>query len=113
MSYCRFGWDGSDVYVYPSGQGIECCGCKLKQNFTAGTPEEMISHLALHRRAGHYVPPAAIDRLWNEIPGAQAPVTPEPAALTIASIQMEVALLNHRIGELQKQQDEENKGQKV
>jgi len=105
MSYCRFAWDGSDVYVFPSGQGIECCGCKLQQNYTAGTPEEMIAHLALHRRAGHYVPPEAINRLWHEIPGATTRREPEPTTLTIASIQLEVALMQARVEELQKKKN--------
>lgn len=26
MSYCRFASDGSDVYVFESDYGIECCG---------------------------------------------------------------------------------------
>jgi len=85
MSYCRFAWDGSDVYVYPSAHGIVCSGCRFEKNFagdfTAGTPEEMIAHLALHRRAGHYVPPYAVEALWLDIPGAGDPVNPEPEEL--------------------------------
>jgi hypothetical protein len=111
MSYCRFAWGGSDVYVYRSAGGIECCGCRFGTNFTAGTPEEMIAHLATHRRAGHFVPPEAIELLWNEIPGAESPRAPEPVTLTIASIQMEVAMMQARIEELQKQKNQEEKGQ--
>jgi hypothetical protein len=103
MSFCRFAWDGSEVYVFGSSSGIECCGCKLQQNFTAGTPEEMITHLALHRRAGHYVPLYAIERLWAEIPGATAPNQGQPNGMTIASLMMQVAMLNERIEELKKQ----------
>lgn len=30
MSYCRFGWDGSDVYVYADYRGqFCCCACSL------------------------------------------------------------------------------------
>lgn len=85
MSYCRFGWDGSDVYVFPSSGGIECQWCGLLNDmgsFVAHCPEEMIAHLAAHRRTGHFVPQEAIDRLWNEIPGADKPVRQEPEELT-------------------------------
>lgn len=82
MSYCRFAWDGSDVYVYESAQGIECCGCRFDEHVTVQAPEEMIAHLARHRRSGHFVPEHAITGLWADIPGAQRPPDGEPALMT-------------------------------
>lgn len=81
MSYCRFAWDGSDVYVYPSDSGITCCACSLG-GFHGTSPEEAIAHLAAHRRAGDFVPPYAIALLWEEIPGAAKPTRPAPPGMT-------------------------------
>jgi hypothetical protein len=94
MSYCRFAWDGSDVYVYLSATSnrFECCGCVLATGDVGpsfATPEEMITHLAAHRRAGHFVPDYAITGLWSEIPGAIEPTTPEPEAFTRAKQSVE------------------------
>ena len=90
MSYCRFAWNGSDVYVYGGSEGLVCCGCHLFPDtfFTAQTPEDMIAHLAEHKKAGHFVPTYAIDRLWQEIEGPNEPVTPEPESLTQAREQI-------------------------
>jgi hypothetical protein len=67
MSYCRFFWDGSDVYVYESDRGIECCGCALNEyGVTLETPAEMIEHLMEHRAAGHCVPEYALEALREE-----------------------------------------------
>jgi hypothetical protein len=75
MSYCRFGWGGSDVYVYEDvSLGIYCCGCALTPGgFIAGNPgadhvaaDVMVAHLKEHRRAGHTVPQHAIDSLISE-----------------------------------------------
>ena len=87
MSYVRFAWDGSDVYMFEHCDGgIECCGCRFAKQSEGfprfGTPEEAIAHLGLHRRAGHFVPEYAITGLWNDIPGADKPVRPEPKSLT-------------------------------
>ena len=80
MSYARFGWDGSDVYVFTaSDSGLECCGCILQERewvkdpsaFFGGhlrpvgemvkyrglTTDEMVAHLRTHEIAGHHVPP--------------------------------------------------------
>lgn len=93
MSYARFGWDGSDVYVFGTRrdglEGFECCGCYLvearwvedENAFLGGylesvNPEEsisfftysnveMIDHLIEHREAGHGVP----DRTFSELAG--------------------------------------------
>lgn len=108
MSYCRFAWEGSDVYVYEAQAGLECCGCRLNEHgFCTSEPEEMIKHLALHRRAGHYVPDSAILRLWEDIPGAQRPTNPEPNTLTHASILFTIATLQYEAEKLQKKMNEE------
>lgn len=59
MSLCRFGWDGSDVYVYYDVGGfINCCGCPLltDKSFHADTEQEMIEHLREHQKHDHHVP---------------------------------------------------------
>lgn len=92
MSYARWGWDGSDVYVFATTNAqnqevIECCACNLEEpikleipftdmfgikheyeakNFYAQYPGEMISHLNLHIAKGHTVPQDALDRLKEE-----------------------------------------------
>ena len=81
MSYARFGWDGSDVYVFVSvGGWIECCACwlieeedeYLRENgqpfgfFHAYSTQEMVDHLNKHKEAGHCVPEYVFDRLWEE-----------------------------------------------
>lgn len=65
MSYARFGWDGSDVYVYLSVYGyLDCCGCALdKQGTACYSTDEMIAHLEEHKAAGHHVPQETIDDL--------------------------------------------------
>ncbi len=75
MSYARFGWDGSDVYVFEhTGGGIECCGCCLtdpaedtwfgSMNFK--TPREALAHLEEHVAAGHCVPSDTFNRMREE-----------------------------------------------
>lgn len=104
MSYCRFAWDGSDVYVFASRDGIECCGCRLKErSYTTENEEEMISHLAEHRRFGHYVPPHVIEALWSEIPGATKPQEPSPINLTKASLEMDIMRMQNRLEEIEKE----------
>lgn len=89
MSYARFGWDGSDVYVFGNTDGkYECCGCALQKRrwvkdpdrFLGGylkavgkivphlfdTPGEMVDHLMVHRAAGHTVPEDCIVDLQAE-----------------------------------------------
>lgn len=62
MSYARWGWDNSDVYVFDSaadGGCLECCGCRLDPrgwSFRTRDVEEMIRHLAKHKLARHTVP---------------------------------------------------------
>lgn len=103
MSYCRFAWDGSDVYVFESVEGLTCCGCRRDPSgFVCATPEVMIEHLAAHRRAGDYVPENAITGLWRDIPGAQRPTRPEPRTLTVSTLMMDLA---HIEAELLRQHD--------
>ncbi len=76
MSYCRFGWDNSNVYLFESSEGFECCGCwlnKISQTFE--TRQDLISHLMIHLQEGHIVPRYAIDALLNEI---YEPIEPQP-----------------------------------
>jgi hypothetical protein len=54
MSYARFSLD-SDVYVFLTEDGIECCACSLDGRFVARITADMIEHLEQHRRAGHSV----------------------------------------------------------
>jgi hypothetical protein len=71
MSYARFGWDGSDVYVFMSvGGWLECCACILShedwESFQAGDTQTMIGHLKKHEGAGHQVPSHIYDYLWED-----------------------------------------------
>lgn len=66
MSYCRFAWDNSDVYVYEGSYGFECCGCKMLPSFTCDTELEMIEHLIKHLEIGHTVPQYAFTGLLDE-----------------------------------------------
>jgi hypothetical protein len=66
MSYCRFGPD-SDVYVFASWQGIECCACRRFQSFTASDAARMLMHLKAHMANGDMVPDYALERLRNEM----------------------------------------------
>lgn len=85
MSYARFGWDGSDVYVFRSKRALECCGCLLQQREYVDAPASlfgfhirelgehieqeftttagMLAHLEAHRAAGHVVPADCISEL--------------------------------------------------
>lgn len=81
MSFCRFAWDGSDVYVIETDSGYECY---CKEHPVTETPEAMIVHLASHRRAGLFVPEYAITGLWADIEGAAEPVRPMPESMTEA-----------------------------
>jgi hypothetical protein len=56
VSIVRFGTEGSNVYVFISADGIECCGCGLVGTVTFDALEPAILHLLEHRAAGHCVP---------------------------------------------------------
>ena len=112
MSYCRFGWNGSDVYVYEGEGGIVCCGCRLGGFPSFGTEEGMIVHLGQHRRAGHFVPQYAIEGLWNAIPGATKAREPEPISMTISELQLNIVRMQIEAEELEKKraaQEEEGR----
>jgi len=71
MSYARFGWDNSDVYVFLHVGGfIECCACVLAHEdwepFHAGDTQTMVNHLKKHEISGHVVPPSVYERLWED-----------------------------------------------
>lgn len=67
MSYARFGWDDSDVYVFLNISGfLDCCGCSLEawgEMTRYETTADMLAHLEHHRHEGHTVPERCIERL--------------------------------------------------
>lgn len=86
MSYARFGWDGSDVYIYEHVGGfIECCGCSLTKPedpheifgfYHANTAREMLSHIDEHLAAGDTVPTDCIERIKQEHSDLDAQIQP-------------------------------------
>ena len=71
MSYARFGWDKSDVYVFMNVGGyLECCLCALSDedfwNFNTYHTSDMILHLRDHELAGHNVPAHVYIDLAND-----------------------------------------------
>lgn len=77
MSLCRFGWDGSDVYVYYDVGGyINCCGCRIgSYDFHAGDEPMMIEHLREHQKRGDHVPAYVFEELSALLNGQGAPAT--------------------------------------
>lgn len=65
MALCRFGWDGSDVYVYYDVGGfINCCGCPMQEeSFHADTEQQMIDHLRAHQKRGDHIPDDVFEEL--------------------------------------------------
>ena len=64
MSYARFGWEGSNVYVYADVGGyLNCCACILGDDGRFYSTGEMLNHLVKHRMAGHTVPDSCIEEL--------------------------------------------------
>ena len=71
MSYARFGWDNSDVYVYPTLIGnkpfIACAACyfgdELEPSYYAESTLEMLDHLKAHQKAGQLVPDETFDAI--------------------------------------------------
>ena len=65
MSYCRFGWEGSDAYIYMDVDGFICClGCTARSDlgsFKAYSTSEMLRHIEYHRSIGDHIP-ANVDR---------------------------------------------------
>lgn len=67
MSYARFGWDDSDVYVYQSSRGMECCGCGLEDGRATFTNlPELFTHLTAHTTAGHVVPDDVLPAVYAD-----------------------------------------------
>lgn len=103
MSYARFGWDNSDVYIYttrmssdPLEYAIDCCGCLLERGekldtpyvdvlgvtheyafygFKAYTSGEMVAHLKKHLAVKHVVPQDTFDRILSDYPDESKPIT--------------------------------------
>lgn len=86
MSYARFGWEGSDVYIYEHVSGfIECCGCSLVKPeddyeifgfYHANTAREMLTHIDQHLAKSDTVPTDCIDRIKEEHPDLDAQIPP-------------------------------------
>lgn len=73
MSYARFGWWESDVYIFATTidgrEVIECCGCHVNDgaSITCDGPQEMLDHVRGHREFGDHVPSDVDERLQWEI----------------------------------------------
>jgi hypothetical protein len=66
MSYARWGWKGSNVYVYVMSGGFECCDCAYVTSTDA-----ILEHLKAHQARGDTVPTETFadlerDRAENE-----------------------------------------------
>jgi len=76
MSYARFGWDNSDVYVYYTSIGqkdlLICAACyfgdDLEPSYLAESTVEMLDHLKAHEKAAQIVPPSTYDSLLTDDP---------------------------------------------
>lgn len=75
MSFARWGWLGSDVYVFFNvDHKYECCGCSIHahknelHSFLCDTIDEMIIHLHEHRKRGDTVPQETFEELEDEKP---------------------------------------------
>jgi hypothetical protein len=68
VSYARKGLDGSDVYVFATGDDWVCHECSLARagDVRCDTPLMMLTHLQAHIDCGHTVPAAALERLHSD-----------------------------------------------
>jgi hypothetical protein len=66
VSYARWGWEGSNVYVYMHPGGLECCGCDFDGGCSAATTDAMVAHLRRHMAAGDCVPTSVIPDLLRD-----------------------------------------------
>ena len=68
MSYCRWGVDGSNVYVFITDEGYICCECKLRDwgDALCQSPESMITHLKDHEKEGDTVPAYVFEQLKGD-----------------------------------------------
>ena len=71
MSYCRLNGKDSDVYMYLSDAGYECCWCSMDPGMivlVGKKPEDAIAHLRRHvEMFGDRVPDRAFEELQKEI----------------------------------------------
>ena len=78
MSYVRFWHDGSDVYVFESNRGVECCGCILagedESSPVYDSESKAAEHLLSHVGAGHCVPAYAFTGLGADVPDGASDV---------------------------------------
>jgi hypothetical protein len=78
MSYSRWGWEGSDLYIYMDVNGyLHCAACplmpiaenakiKMNESFYAYSTMEMIDHLGEHMDAGHNFPDSVIPDILSD-----------------------------------------------
>lgn len=69
MAYARQGPD-SDVYVFATDAGYECCGCPMQGEpmiAEFATAEELITHLERHMSRGDKVPPDCIPTIRADL----------------------------------------------
>jgi hypothetical protein len=70
VSYARFGWEGSNVYVFfNTDHMLECCGCSLRagrERIEFATVDEMVAHLGYHEHAGHTVPASCYEGMRDD-----------------------------------------------
>lgn len=106
MSYCRFGWDGSDFYIYgstvdtPEGRAaaIICHGPGLETvHVFKGREQDLIDYLHNKQDEGLTVPQAALDRLEAERDGREYRTTVEE---TMDEIARNPQMFNRSVGEL-------------
>lgn len=71
MSYCRFGWDGNQAYIFGTTRGnvnlLECCGCAFGDSWDFDNYGDMLRHLNDHRSAGHFISTYVDEAMWDEI----------------------------------------------
>lgn len=67
MAYARFGWEGSDVYIFLSVYGkLDCCACSIESGYQANSTDEMLAHLNQHIEAGDTVPDSCFEYLRRD-----------------------------------------------
>lgn len=85
MSYARFGWEGSDVYVFLDVSGhFNCCGCSLDDGWHDST-DAIVAHLRAHQAAGHHVPADTITSLEHDRAANDAWIAEMKASSAIGS----------------------------
>ena len=74
MSYCRFGWESSDAYIFGTIKAnkpcIECCACRLTGTYASATfytYGDLLRHINEHRAAGHHILDQVEERVRREI----------------------------------------------